>query len=89
MPRCRKEIVMADIGTTEAANALADYFGTHLETGHDEGRRLMADALHEQFGISTREARRLIDALEHAGTIHWVVRHVGAAPSGGGSRRRT
>ena len=75
---------MADIGTTEAANALADYFGAHLEAGRDEGRRLMADALHEQLGISTREARRLIDALEHAGTIRWIVRHVGAAPSAGG-----
>ena len=75
---------MADIGTTEAANALADYFGAHLEAGRDEGRRLMADALHEQLGISTREARRLIDALEHAGTIQWVVRHVGAAPLAGG-----
>ncbi len=29
-----KEIVMVDIGTTEAANALADYFGAHLEAGH-------------------------------------------------------
>ena len=75
---------MAEIGTVEAANALADYFGPHLEAAHDEGRDLMADALHEQFGISNREAKRLIDALEHAGTIRWVVRHVGAAPSAGG-----
>jgi DNA-binding IclR family transcriptional regulator len=31
-----------------------------------------AAALHERLGISTREATRLIDALEHAGTIRWI-----------------
>ena len=63
---------MAAIGTTEAATALADHFGAQLEAGRAEGRRLMADALHQHFGIAIREARRLVDVLEHAGTIRWI-----------------
>ncbi len=63
---------MATIALTEAAAVLAEQFGSRLEAGRDEGRRLMATALHERLGISTREATRLIDALEHAGTIRWI-----------------
>ena len=63
---------MAAIGTTEAATALANHFGARLESGRDEGRNLMVDALHRQFGIATREARRLFEVLEHAGTIRWI-----------------
>ncbi len=63
---------MAEIGTTEAATALADYFGAQLNVGHDEGRQMMADALHQQFDISRYDARRLVDALERAGTIRWI-----------------
>jgi hypothetical protein len=49
---------MANIGTTEAASALADHFCPHLDAGREEGRRLVADALHAHFGVPLREARR-------------------------------
>jgi len=60
---------MAALGTTKAATALTDHFGAHLEAGREEGRTLMADALHTHFSISMREARCLDEALEHARTI--------------------
>jgi len=74
---------MATIGTTEAATVLADHFGARLEAGRDEGRRLMRDALHQHFGISKPDARRLVDALEHAGTIRWVMHRADTAPGAG------
>ena len=63
---------MAELQLTEVAKTLADHFGARLEADRDEGRRLMAAALHQDLGISTREATRLIDALVHAGTIRWI-----------------
>jgi hypothetical protein len=72
---------MAEIKTTDAAGALADFFGPHLDGNRETGRRLMTDALHKQFNIPTREARQLVDALEHAGTIRWIVRHSATASS--------
>jgi hypothetical protein len=75
-----KSATMADkIGLSEAAQTLADHFGSQLETGRDEGRRLMASALHERFGIANREARRLIDGLEHAASIRWIEGHTSTA----------
>ncbi len=71
---------MADkIGLGEAAQALMDQFGPRLEAGRNEGRRLMAGALHERFGIASREARRLIDGLEHAASIRWIEGHSSTA----------
>jgi len=63
---------MSDPQLTEIAGALVDYFGSQFEAERDEGRRLMAAALHERLGIPTSEATRLIEALEHAGTIRWI-----------------
>jgi hypothetical protein len=63
---------MENIQLTEMAGVLADHFGSQLEASRDEGRRLMAAALHERFSMPTSEATRLIDALEHAGTIRWI-----------------
>ena len=62
----------ATIGLPEAAAALDDHFGTRLDADHEEGRRLMADALADQFGISQRAARKLVDALEQARTVRYV-----------------
>lgn len=72
---------MAEIGTAEAASALTNQFGAQLEAGHDEGRNLMADALHKQFGISIRAAQQLVDDLEQARTIRWITHHPGGAPA--------
>jgi len=63
---------MSDPQLTEIAAALVDHFGSQLEADRDEGRRLMAAALHERLGIPANEATRLIEALEHAGTIRWI-----------------
>ena len=60
------------IELAEAAQALIEQFGSQIEGIHDEGRRLMADALATRFGVSRREAGRLVEALEHAGTIRWI-----------------
>ena len=62
----------ARVDLAEAAAALDDQFGTRLDADQDEGRRLMADALCDRFGISQREARKLVDALEQARTIRYV-----------------
>src|SRR5439155_13307793 len=67
-----KGFSMSDPQLTEIAGALVDYFGSQFEAERDEGRRLMAAALHERLGIPTSEATRLIEALEHAGTIRWI-----------------
>ena len=80
----------ATIGLPEAAAALDDHFGTRLDADHEEGRRLMADALADQFGISHRAARKLVDALEQARTVRYVADRpsqdadTGVAYSGGG-----
>jgi hypothetical protein len=58
------------ISLVEAA-ALRDQFGTRLEADRDEGCDLMTDALRKRFGISRRAARKLIDELDHARTIHY------------------
>jgi len=63
---------VSDTQLTKIAGTLVDHFGAQLAADRDEGRRLMAAALHERLGISTKEARRLIDALEQAGTIRWI-----------------
>src|SRR5947209_9733324 len=63
---------MADtVSPTKAVAALQDYFGPRLEAGHDDGLRLMADALREELSISPREARKLVEELEKARTIRW------------------
>ena len=63
---------MADAQLAEIASTLVDHFGSQFEAERNEGYRLMAAALHERLGIPTGEARRLIEALEHAGTIRWI-----------------
>src|SRR5206468_8356180 len=69
------------IGLADATAALEEYFGPRLEAAHDEGLRLMADALHERFGITTRKARELLQSLETARSIRW--HSYGEQPSGG------
>ncbi|HEX6291872.1 MAG TPA: hypothetical protein VFZ66_21990 [Herpetosiphonaceae bacterium] len=59
------------IGVAEAAAVLQDHFGARLEADYDDGRHEMVDALRQHFRISAREARRLVDELEHARTIRW------------------
>lgn len=71
---------MAERGTTEATTARADHAGAQLESVHDEGRRLMVNALHTHVGISKPEAQRLVDGFEHAGTIRRMVRHADTEP---------
>ncbi len=63
---------MADtVQLRDAVTALQEQFGARLETTYDEGRRLMADALRDRFGISGREATALVDALVNARTIRY------------------
>ncbi len=59
-------------GLQEAAQTLLDHFGPRLETGRAEGRRLMAEVLEQKLGISSHDAKELVEALEQAHTIRWI-----------------
>ena len=50
----------------EAATALQDQFGARLDAYHDYGCRITADALRDRFGISARDAQKLVVALDYA-----------------------
>ena len=64
---------MADTtGLSEATAALRDHFGPQLQAGHDEGLRLMRDALQERLGISRHDADRLVHDLEKGHAIRWM-----------------
>jgi hypothetical protein len=65
----------------EAATALRDQFGVRLDTDHDDGRRIMADVLRDRFGISSRDARKLVEDLEYAWTIRYHTNSAGVGPS--------
>jgi hypothetical protein len=67
----------------EAAAALEDHFGVHLEASYDEGLRRMTDAVHKQLGISVTESRTLIEELEQARTIRWHPSRRGATAIAG------
>lgn len=51
---------------------LTNHFGPQLEASREDGRDMMADALHERFDLPIADARHMIDVLEQTGTIHWV-----------------
>ena len=65
---------------TDAASALRKHFGTRLESGHDDGLKMMADKLHVDLGISQDQARSMVTALEQVGTIRWVENRIGLTP---------
>ena len=69
------------IGATEAVAALRDHFGEQLQAGHDEGLRLMRDALQERLGASRHDADRLVHDLERGHAIRWMA--VREAPTPG------
>ena len=60
------------IGLSEAIAALRGHYGPRLQAGKEEGRDLMVQALEEDAGISANEARKLVDALEQAGSIFYT-----------------
>jgi hypothetical protein len=68
------------IRLTQAAAVLQETFGPRLEAAHDDGMRLMADAVRERFSLSSREAREVVHELEQARSIRW---HSHAEPQGG------
>jgi hypothetical protein len=59
------------ISSVAAAAALQDYFGSRLEANHADGQQRMIDVLRKQFGISVRDARKLVEDLEQARTIRF------------------
>ena len=63
---------MADIQLTRAAQALRDHFGERVPGARDEGRRILAEALEIELGMSADEARRAVEALEKAHSIEFV-----------------
>ena len=65
----------------EAESALQDQFGPRLDANRDDGRRIMADALRDRFGLSSRDARKLVEDLEHAWTIRYHSGSIGVGPS--------
>lgn len=71
------------IGLTEAAAALKDHFGPRLETGHDEGLRLMAEVLQERLSVSRRQANGLVRDLEQGRSVRWVAERETPTPGVG------
>ncbi len=72
---------MADTtGLMEATAALRDHFGPRLDAGHDEGLRLMRDALQERLGLSRHDADRLVHDLEKGHSIRWMATREGPPP---------
>ncbi|MFN8471165.1 MAG: hypothetical protein U0822_03000 [Anaerolineae bacterium] len=68
------------IGLTEAADALKEQFGARLESGHDEGVRLMSNALRERLGVSRHEADKLVRDLEDGQAIRWTAEREAPTP---------
>ena len=60
------------VEVSEAAQALWEHFGDQFFAGQDEGRRFIADALQERFGISEEEAQKLVEAGEREKAIRFV-----------------
>ena len=58
----------------QAAQTLLTQFGARLETGRDEGRKRMAEALSIRLGLSEHDARTLVDDLIRAHTVRWIDR---------------
>ncbi len=62
---------MAQIGLSEAAEKLRDYFGSRLDAGRDDGPDRMVDALVESFHISKGDAKKIVDDLIKAGSVRY------------------
>lgn len=60
----------------DAAQLLKEQFGERLETGKEEGRDLMAEALQEKMGLSQEKAKEVVAVLE------------GRVPSAGNNRQK-
>src|SRR2546423_7368300 len=56
----------------QAAQTLLNQFGARLETGREEGRKRMAEALSIRLGLAEHDARRLVDDLIGAHTVRWI-----------------
>ncbi len=65
---------MAETSLQTAAQTLLDHFGPRLEAGQEEGRKRMAEALHERLDIAEHDAKTLVDDLIQAHTIRWMNR---------------
>ncbi len=62
---------MSKVGLSEAAEALRDYFGPRLNADRDNGRDRMVDALVERFHMSKDEAKKMVDDMIAADSVHF------------------
>ncbi len=63
---------MDKIGLSEAGEALRDYFGPRLNADREGGKDRMVDALVERLHVTKGEAKKLVDDLIDADSIHFV-----------------
>ena len=63
---------MNKVGLSEAAEALRDFFGQKLDADRENGIDRMVDALVERFQLSKHDARKILDELIAAGSVHFV-----------------
>ncbi|MDQ4077450.1 MAG: hypothetical protein M3220_14535 [Chloroflexota bacterium] len=61
-----------NVDLTKAMDILHTRFGERIEEGHDEGLRMMAEALQEALGLASERAEETVKALEAARSIRWV-----------------
>ncbi len=63
---------MAKVGLSEAGEALRDYFGPQLNADRSDGPDRMVTALMERFHLSKGDAKKLVDDLIAADSVHFV-----------------
>ena len=63
---------MVVLGLSEAGEGLRDFFGPRLEASRADGPDVMVDALVEKFKIDKGGAKKLVDDLIKAGSVHFV-----------------
>ena len=60
---------MAQLGLSEAGEALRDFFGPQLDASEGDGPDMMADALVERKHSTKDEAKKLVKDLLAAGSV--------------------
>ncbi len=60
------------INLTEARQVLKQEFGSRLRGTKEDGRRILAQALVDKFGMSSESALRIVRELEDTHAIQWI-----------------
>ncbi len=60
------------INLTEARQVLKQEFGGRLKATKEDGRRILAQALMDKFGVSSEQALRIVRELEDTHALQWM-----------------